>query len=139
MLGVAVLLAGGAIGVTAILSRENRAAFVYAQLVLMVGIYVGFAIIAFDAAEFVSRAVLTTLLVESLIAAIFVAGGLGVLGSDRQWLLGAMILAHGAVDLAHLLMGTPHSPATYEFLCVIYDGIVGVAVIWLLSEKPAEN
>lgn len=139
LLGVTILLAGGAVGLTAMLSRTNRGAFVYAQLVLMAGIYVGFAIIALDAADFVSRATLSALLVESLIAIAFVGGGLGILSSDRQWLLGAMILVHGGLDLAHLLMGTPHSPAAYEFLCIIYDGIVGVAAIWLLSEKPSET
>ncbi len=138
LLGVTILLAGGAIGVTAMLSRENRGGFVYAQLVLMAGIYVGFAIIALDAADFVSRAALSPLLIESLIAIAFVGGGLGVLASDRQWLLGVMILVHGGLDLAHLLMGTPYSPAAYEFLCIIYDGIVGVAAIWLLSDKPSE-
>ena len=135
LLGVTIALAGGAIAFTAILSPRNRAAFVYAQLVLMAGIYVGFAIVALDAADFVSRATLSVVLVEGLIALVFVGGGLMVLSSDRQWLLGAMILAHGGVDLLHMLMGTPHSPAPYEFLCIIYDGIVGVAAIWLLSEN----
>ncbi len=139
LLGATILLAGAAVGMTAVLSPKDRPAFVYAQLVLMAGIYVGFAIIALDAADFVTRPTLSVLLIEVLIAFALVGGGLGVLGSDRQWLLGGLILVHGGVDLLHLLMGTPHSPAWYEFLCVLYDGIVGVAAIWLLSDKPAEN
>ena len=139
LLGVTILFAGGALGVTATLSRQNRGAFVYAQLVLMAGIYVGFAIIALDAADFASRAVLSALLIESLIAIALIGGGLGVLASDRQWLLGVLILVHGGIDLGHLLLGAAHSPDAYEFLCIIYDGIVGVAAIWLLSDKTADS
>ena len=136
LLGVTLLLAGAAIGGMLILSRENRAAFVYGQLALMVGIYVGFAIIELDSAAFVSRAALSALIIESITALAFLGAGLGVLASDKKWLLGVLILGHGGVDLGHLLINSPHSPAWYEFLCVVYDGVVGVAAIWLLSDHP---
>ena len=133
-LAAAALLAGGAIGAMAVLSPKGRPAFVYAQLVLMAGIYVGFAISNLDAAEFVTRAQWSALVVESFIAIGFLLGGLALLQSSRPWLLGAMIIAHGGVDLAHLLIGADHSPDWYEFLCIIYDAVVGVAAIWLLSD-----
>ena len=133
---ITLVLAGGTIGVTAILSPGNRPLFAYASLVMMVGIYVGFAIIAFDAAEFVTRPVITVLMIEILTALVLMFVGLGFAASDRPWLLGVLILIHGGIDLVHLLTGTPHSPAWYEFLCIIYDAIVGVAFVWLLSKAP---
>ena len=139
MIGVAILVAGAAIGVTALLSPKSRAAFVYAQLVLMSGIYVGLAIASLDAAEIVQRSNWSALMLESLIAIGFVTVGLGVLTSSKPWLLGALILLHGVVDLGHLLFGFAHGPAWYAFMCVIYDGMVGVAAIWLLSERSAHN
>ena len=66
-------------------------------------------------------------------ALLFLLLGLAVLQSGRVWLLGVLILAHGGVDLLHLLMKSETSPAWYAFLCAIYDAIVGVGAIWLLS------
>lgn len=139
MIGVAVLLAGAAIGVMAILSPKSRATFIYAQLVLMVGIYAGFAIASLDGADIIRRSDWSTLLIDALIALGFVFGGLAALQSSRPWLLGALILAHGSIDLMHLLLGSAHVPGWYAFVCILYDGIVGVAAVWLLSNRPVQN
>lgn len=134
---LAVVLAAATVGVASILSEKNRTLFAYSVLVLMLGVYVGFAVIAVDAAQFMTRPVITVLMVEALTALVLMFIGLGAVNSDKPWILGVLILIHGGVDLAHLLMGTPHSPAWYELLCVIYDGIVGVAFVWMLSPKEA--
>ena len=133
LIGVTLALAASTVGVMALLSPKNRPAFAYAQLLLMVGIYVGFAIIAFDAKEFPVRADWSILLVESLTALVFLVLGLAALSSSRPWILGALILAHGGVDLLHLLMNAAHSPEWYAFLCIVYDAIAGVAAIYFLS------
>ncbi len=133
MIGATIALAAAAIGVTAVLSPKTRAAFVYAILVMMAGIYVGLAIAHVDGMSFVTRAGWSVLMVESFIALGLMLAGLGVLGSSRPWLLGALILLHGGIDLIHLLMKAAHSPDWYAFLCIIFDAMVGVAAIWLLS------
>ncbi len=137
LIGAGVLLAGSAIGVMAVLSVKNRPAFVYAQLVLIVGIYVGFAIFNLDATGDIQRSGWSILIIESFTALAFLMGGLAVLHSSRALLLGVMIFAHGGVDLAHLLIGADYSPDWYEFLCIVYDAVVGVAVIWLFSKNEA--
>lgn len=134
LIGVTVLLAAAAVGSTAVLSPKNRAAFVYAQLVLMAGIYVGFAIAALDAATIIQRSDWSTLLFESLVAMAFIGGGLAVLNSDKAWLLGALILGHGGVDLIHLFAGGV-APGWYAYLCVLFDAIAGSAYVWLLSKN----
>jgi len=139
LIGVTILLASGAIGVTAMLSAKTRPAFVYAQLVLMAGIYVGFAIAAIDAKDIALRADWSALVIEVLIALGFVFLGLAVMTGSRPWLLGVMMLAHGGIDLAHLLMGAALSPDWYAYLCVIYDGVVGVGAVWLLSKPLQKN
>lgn len=136
-IGATVLLALGAVGVMAVLSRQNRANFAFGQLAVMNGIYVGFAISALYGAGFARRQELSTLIVEALIALAFLFAGLGVLASSRIWLLGALILGHGVIDFAHLLTGESVSPRSYAFLCIIYDVIAGIGAIWLLS-KPDE-
>lgn len=133
LIGAAVLLAAAAVGATAILSPKRRAAFVYAQLCLMVGIYVGFGLTALDAADFIGRSELSVLIIESAVALVFIFAGLGVLHTARSWLLGGLILAHGGVDLMHLFFKAAHSPDWYDFACILYDAIVGVAAIWLLG------
>ena len=139
LLGVTALLIVVTIGAASVLSAKVRPAFAYGVLVMMAGIYVGFALIAFDAAEFATRPVISVLMVESLAALAFIFAGLGALTSGRPWLLGVLILVHGGFDLTHLLMDAPHSPDWYEFLCLIYDAVVGFAMIWLLSEKTASS
>ncbi|NOX94926.1 MAG: hypothetical protein GXP04_07475 [Alphaproteobacteria bacterium] len=136
LIGATVLLAGAAILATAMLSPVNRAGNVYGMLVLMVGIYVGFAIIGLEPLESASRAEWTALMGESLLALVFVFAGLAVLNSDKPWLLGVMILAHGGVDFLHLVLAADYTPDWYAFLCLIFDAAVGVAAIWLLSDKP---
>ncbi len=136
LIGASVLLAAAAIGVMAMLSPVRRAAFAYAQLMVMAGIYVGFAIAGLEAADFVGRPQLSAVLVESMIALGFVFAGLGVFASNRTWLLGVLILAHGGVDLLHLLLDVGYSPDWYAFACLIYDALVGVGAIWLLSKSP---
>lgn len=137
IVGATLLLAAAAIGATAIMSPKQRAAFVYAQLCVMVGIYVGFALTALDGADFIGRPELSVLLIEAAVALVFIFAGLGLLYTARSWLLGGLILAHGGVDLMRLLFGAAHSPDWYDFACILYDAIVGVAAIRLLSEKPA--
>ena len=139
LLGVTALLALSTVGAANVLSQKMRPVLFYAVLVAMAAIYVGFAIIALDQADFMTRPVLSVLIVESAALIVFLFAGMAVLGSDRPWLLGVFIMAHGGVDLIHLLMGTPHSPAWYEFACVLYDAVVGLAAIWLLSEKAVAN
>lgn len=68
MIGATLLLAGGAVGVMSVLSPKARAVFVYAQLVLMAGIYVGFAIASLDAADIIRRSDWSALLLESIVA-----------------------------------------------------------------------
>lgn len=130
---VTAALAAAALGVTAMLSPRGRALWIYGQVALMAGIYVGFALTGIDPTGIVLRSSLTPVVVEALAALLFVLLGLAVLQSGRIWLLGALILAHGGVDLAHLLMKADHSPAWYAFVCAIYDAIVGTGAIWLLS------
>ncbi len=136
LIGATVVLAFAAIGVTAVLSPERRPAFVYAQLVMMVGIYIGFSLAALDAAEIITRSDWSSLLFQSLIALAFLTGGLGVLATDRPWLLGALILAHGGVDLIHLTMDGGVIPHWYAYACVVFDAIAGTAYVWMLG-KPA--
>jgi len=132
LIGATVLLAGAAIGATMVLSVKTRAIAVYAQLVLMAGIYVGFAVIGLDPIDSAGRAAWSALLVESLIAAAFILAGLGVLASARVWLLGVLILGHGGVDVLHLLFSQT-APHWYAYLCVIFDAIAGSAYVWLLG------
>lgn len=133
-----ILLAGAALGATALLSRSDRAAFVYAQLVLMAGIYVGFAIIALEPLATANKGDWSVLLIEAAAALAFIFAGHSVLGSQRAWLLGALIMLHGVVDLAHLMTGAAHSPGWYAFICALYDAIVGFGAIWLLSPKSGK-
>ena len=130
---ITVALAAAALGVTASLTMRGRALWVFGQLALMAGIYVGFALSGIDPTGIVLRPALSALVVEGLAALLFVLLGLAVLQSGRVWVLGALILAHGGVDLVHLLMKADHSPAWYSFLCAIYDAIVGAGAIWFLS------
>ncbi|WP_428409240.1 hypothetical protein [Hyphococcus sp.] len=135
---IAIVLAGAALGVTASLGPRGRGPWVYGQLALMVGIYVGFALTGIDPSGIVLRSSLTPLVVEGMTALLFLLLGLAVLQSGRIWLLGALILGHGGVDLLHLLMKADHSPAWYAFICAIYDAIVGTGAIWLLSSPKKD-
>ncbi len=137
LIGVTALLIAATVVTAAVVSAKVRPVFAYGILVMMAGIYVGFAIIAFDAADYASRAVISVLLVESLVALAFMFGGLAALTSDRPWTLGILILIHGGFDLGHMLLGTTHNPDWYAFLCLIYDAVVGFAFIYFLSEKAA--
>ncbi len=92
--GATLALAAGAIGVMAILKGPARAQFVYAQLCVMVGIYVGFAVMGLDGKDFISRSDWSGVIVEGVFALGFIFAGLAALGSSRPWLLGALILAH---------------------------------------------
>ena len=139
LIGATVLLAAAAVGASAMLSPRGRAVSFYGQLVLMVGIYVGFAINGLEPIESANRADWSAFIIESLTALAFLFVGLAVLNSSKPWLLGALILAHGGVDVLHLALDAAHSPDWYEFLCVLYDAIVGFAAIMLLSDKPAES
>jgi len=139
LVGLTVALAAGAVGVMAVLSSKSRAAFVYAQLAVMVGVYQGFALVALDAADFVRRAELSSVIIESGLALAFVFAGLAALSGPRAWMLGALILMHGGVDLAHLLFDVDLAPDWYAFACIVYDAIVGVAAIRLLSNKPGDG
>ncbi len=130
---ITLALAGAALGVTASLSARGRGVWIYGQLALMTGIYVGFALGGVDPDGIVLKAALSALVVEGLAALVFLLLGLAILQSGRVWLLGALILAHGGVDLLHLVMKADHSPPWYAFVCAIYDAIVGTGAIWLLS------
>ncbi|WP_375202965.1 hypothetical protein [Hyphococcus sp.] len=130
---ITLALAGAALGVTASLSVRGRGLWIYGQLALMTGIYVGFALGGIDPGGIVLKAALSALVVEGLTALVFLLLGLAILQSGRVWLLGVLILAHGGVDLLHLVMKSEHSPAWYAFVCAIYDAIVGTGAIWFLS------
>ena len=138
LIGVTVLLSAAAIGATMALSPRARPALIFALLVLMTGIYIGFAIIGLEPIDTATRPEWSAVLIESLIAMAFVGAGLNFLHGERAWVLGALILGHGGVDLMHLLMDVAHSPDWYEFVCVVFDAIVGFAAIWLLSQKSSE-
>ena len=129
------LLVGVSIGITAFLSQRKRAQFAFGILILISGIYVGFAIIAASEASFITRATIIPVVVESLIAISFLLASLAVLDSEHEWLVGAFILIHGMIDLVHLILGTPFIPAWYELACVLYDACVGVGFIWLLTPQ----
>ncbi len=139
LIGLTVFLIAATTVTAGVLSPKARPVFAFGVLVMMVGIYVGFAIISFDSADYASRAVISVLLVESLAALAFMFAGIAALSSGRVWMLGVLILIHGAFDLGHMVMGAAHSPEWYEFLCLIYDAVVGFAFIYLLSEKPAAD
>ena len=138
LIGLTVFLALGAVAVTAALPKHLRAIFVYGQLVLIVGIYVGFSIYALDNANFITRADWSALLMDGLIAVAFMGAGLFALSSNRYWLLGIFILLHGAIDLGHLIVGGS-APALYGFLCIIFDGVAGPAYVWLFIRNSSEN
>ncbi len=139
LIGVTLALAAGAIGVMSILKGPARAQFVYAQLCVMAGIYVGFALIGLDGKDFISRADWSALLIESVLALGFIVAGLTVLGSDRVWLLGALIFGHGATDFLHLVIDGAVGPAWYAFACVLYDAAVGAAAIMMLSAQSPQK
>lgn len=132
---IVILLAASTALVLRPLPMQGRAAFAYAQLVAMVGIYMGFAIASLDRAEIVQQGDWTALVVEWLIALAFIFGGLAALRSSRPWLLGALILAHGGVDFLHLILGGDHAPGWYAVACILYDAIAGVIAIWFLSGR----
>jgi hypothetical protein len=135
LIGGTLALAAGAIGVMAILRPAARAQFVYGQLCVMVGIYVGFAIVGLDGKTFITRGDWSVLLIEAAVGLGFLFAGLAVLQSSRHWLLGVLVLGHGAVDLGHLMVESAAGPAWYAFACVVYDAAVGVAAIMMLPEK----
>lgn len=139
LIGLTVFLIAATTVTAGVLSTKVRPFFAFGVLVMMSGIYVGFAITAFDAADYASRAVISVLLVESLAAMAFMFAGIAALTSNRVWTLGVLILLHGAFDLGHMVMGAAHSPEWYEFLCLIYDAVVGFAFIYLLSEKTTSD
>lgn len=136
LIGVTLALAGSTILTAKMLTVAARAIFAYSVLVLMVGIYLGFAAIAVDQATYLARPIVTIVMMEALTALILTFIGLGVVQSDKPWILGVLIMVHGGVDLAHMLLGTTYSPTWYELMCVIYDGIVGVAFVIMLGERP---
>ncbi|NNE39399.1 MAG: hypothetical protein HKN14_00610 [Marinicaulis sp.] len=138
LIGVTVLLAAASIGAIMALPPRARPALVFAQLVLMTGIYIGFAVIGLEPINTATRPEWSAVLIESLIAIAFIGAGLNFLHGERAWVLGALILGHGGADLMHLLMDVAHSPDWYEFLCTLFDAIVGFAAIWLLSQKSSE-
>lgn len=135
LIGATLALAAIAIGAVAVLPRSARPAAVYAQLVAMVAIYVGFAIARIDQAALIQRGDWSALVVEATTALVFMLAGLAVMSGARAWLLGALILAHGGADFLHLVFPAAHAPAWYAFVCLIFDGVVGVAAIRLLSAR----
>ncbi len=137
LIGAALALAAGAIGVMSVLKGPARAQFVYGQLCVMAGIYVGFAIVGLDGKEFITRADWSALAVEVVLMLAFVFAGLAALSSNRPWLLGALIFAHGATDFMHLLIGDGTAPAWYAFACILYDAPVGAAAVLMLSSKQS--
>ena len=139
VIGVTIALGVATIVAMAMLPMRGRATLAYGALAMMVGIYVGFAIIGLEPMDTANRAEWSGLLVEAIVAIGFLFGGLMVLNSAKPWILGALILAHGGVDLLHLLANVEYSPDWYEFLCLIFDAIVGAGAIWLLSEKSTTN
>lgn len=139
LIGATLALAASAVGVMAILKGAARAQFVYAQLCVMAGIYVGFALTGLDGRDFISRADWSAFMVESVLALGFIFAGLAVLGSHRPWLLGALIFAHGATDVFHLIIEGSIAPAWYAFACILYDAIVGAAAIIMLSAQGPQK
>lgn len=136
-----VTLALAAISLMAIrsLSLNARPTFVYGLLTLIAGVYVGFAVIHLDSGGFITRPLLSIIVLEGLIAVAFLIGGLAALLSRRPWILGVLILVHGAVDLIHLLAGAAHAPDWYVFACILYDCIVGLGAIILLSPPTQKS
>lgn len=139
LIGVTLALAAGAVGIMAILKGAARAQFVYAQLCVMAGIYVGFALMGLDDKDFISRADWSALMVEGVLALGFIFAGLAALGSHRPWLLGALIFAHGATDFFHLVIDGSLAPAWYAFACVLYDAVVGAAAVMMLSARSPQE
>ncbi|MEO1252979.1 MAG: hypothetical protein AAFW81_11620 [Pseudomonadota bacterium] len=137
LLGGTLALAGVSILFARSLGPPSRAAFAFGVLVLMNGIYVGFAIADFEAKDFIARGDIAVLVVECLIAQGFLLAGLAVLNSPKPSRLGWLILGHGLIDVGHLLTAGPVAPDWYALLCVVYDAIVGAALVWLLA--PADR
>ena len=132
------LLALLAIGTTLALPARLRASFVFAQLVLMSGIYVGFAISELESVANIARADLVSVLIESLVALALTFAGLAALAFGRPWLLGALILLHGGIDLLHLVFGSA-GPDWYSYLCVVFDAVAGAAYVYILSRAEADT
>ena len=139
LIAATLALAAAAVGVMAMLQAPSRARFVYAQLCAMVGIYVGFAIAGIDGKDFLTRGDWSALMIESVLALGFICLGLAALSSARAWMLGALILAHGATDFLHLLIDGSPAPAWYAFACILYDAIVGFAAVFMLSAPATER
>lgn len=138
LLAATVVAALAAVGAASALSPARRPLFVYGLLTLVTGVYLGFAVVEIDGADLVRRAHISALIIEVLIAAVFLTLGLALAASERPWLLGAAFLAHGAVDVAHLIFGGP-APDWYAFLCVLFDAVAGVGFIWLLGKTPPRD
>ncbi len=139
LLGATLALAASAVGVMRVLQGPARAQFVYAQLCVMVGIYVGFSLTGLDGKDFLSRGDYSAVIVEGVLALGFIFVGLAALGSHRPWLLGALIFAHGATDFFHLVIDGSLAPAWYAFACVLYDAIIGAAAVMMLSSQAPQK
>ena len=137
LIGATLALAAGAIGVMSVLPARMRAEFVYAQLCIMAGIYVGFAIVGLDGKDFITRSDWSAVIVETVLMLVFIFAGLAALNSERVWLLGVLILAHGATDFLHIVIGEGTAPAWYAFGCVLYDAAVGAAAVIMLPAGAA--
>lgn len=133
---VAVGLSAFAIILLATLSRPARAAACFGLLGVIVGIYVGFAIPAADELAAFTAKDWARVGAEFTLAAIIMALALGaVLSPARQWLLGPLIVAHGGIDLAHLVWASDIAPDWYAFACIIFDVLVGTAAAYLLIDR----
>ncbi|MBW3663354.1 MAG: hypothetical protein KY469_09670 [Actinobacteria bacterium] len=88
------------------------------------GIYVGFGL---------RDGRTTELVVESVVAAAFVAVAVLALATQRTWLLAVGLAAHGVWDIAHHPRHgmTTHLPRWYPPMCAVYDVVVAVGIVVL--------
>lgn len=130
---------GGAVGAafglaaalaTLTLPRGLRLPVVYSQLVMMVGIYVGFATSGLGQLQPLDFGALGDIGIHSVAALIYsIAGALALVG-DRPRFLGVLILTHGSVDLLTRYV-SPVAPDWYGVLCAAFDLSAGATYIAL--------
>jgi len=128
----AFVFAGGVLGAAALwplkaLDAARRWRVLFGLLILIVLIYAGFAVAYGD-----PRAIA----LEALAGLVFIPVAL-IAWPIRRYALPGLILAHGGIDAAHLLTGSPIIPMWYAQACVGFDAALGLGALTLFSRSQS--
>lgn len=120
---------GGVVGALASLltlsaPRSLRATLVYSQLVMMVGIYVGFATAELTTLPPPDRNALGDIGVHFASALLYAIAGAWALTSGRARVVALLVLTHGFYDLAAKFV-SPVAPDWYGVACAAFDIAAG--------------